>query len=65
MFVQRADGTFWMGRTYHNMYWLEMSYPIEEVLIGLSYLSQEKRMLEMHESEDGDGMFVDQGELPF
>lgn len=62
VFFEKADGQFWMGRTYNDMYMLEMDSPIYKVLTGLSFLSQERRMFELHENN---GMFVDQQELPF
>lgn len=61
VFFQREDGLFWFGRTYHNMYALILNEPIDSVLTGTSFVSREKRLLEMHE-EDGS---LDQWDLPF
>lgn len=61
VFIQRDDGTFWYGRTFHDMYWLEFMEPIESVMVGVFHSRSEKYVSELHEDND----FVDQGELPF
>lgn len=61
VFFQREDGLFWFGRTYHNMYALILNEPIESVLTGTSFVSREKRLLEIQEEDS----YVDQWDLPF
>ena len=61
VFVQRKDGKYWFGRTYHNMYVFIFHTPIDRVLDGLAYLFQEREMLEAAEEDP----FGEQGELPF
>lgn len=61
VFFEREDGLFWFGRTYHNMYVLTLQEPIEQILTGMTFISHEKRMLEVNEENE----FVFQGELPF
>jgi hypothetical protein len=61
VFFQREDGLFWFGRTYHNMFVLIFNEPIDSVLTGTSFVSREKRLLELQEED----RCVDQWDLPF
>ncbi|PLV53683.1 hypothetical protein [Erwinia sp. B116] len=61
VFIQRSDKTFWYGRTYHNMYWLEFQELIETVMVGVFHVRSEKHVAELHQDND----FVDRWELPF
>jgi hypothetical protein len=61
VFFQRHDGLFWMGRTWPDLFWLELEVPVK-VMDGLSFLAHQYQMQTIHEA---DGDFVHQHELPF